>query len=347
MELARLHDLLSQDPAMKLYYASVGSRRRNNGKVGIQTHRQSMNGIRRFIQFLNRPVTTTAVSELIALARENHRHDDFSIENDLLRFVATPPVITHSGYGAYVKGIFKANRTNLECSFNTCFTHPTKKISPVVLKAIYEAATQEQQDLMDLQACAGERITCIASTVTLDAWEDSRDYTIIHVQAQQTKARNAHICIIPKTLADRIRKRASAAGRTRPFPNFANLWRDITNLAADRFGVRLTSHYLRKRFHTIAGKTAMPVNSWDYLMGDKPAYGHNADTYTLQDFNDLIAEYDRFLAPYLSINVPKEPDEPRSRINDSDNLEAAQKRIAELTEQVLKLTVLLADNLTH
>lgn len=47
----------------------------------------------------------------------------------------------------------------------------------------------------------------------------------------------------------------------------------------------------------------MPVNSWDYLMGDKQTHGHNAGTYTLEDYSELVREYDRYLAPALSIGV--------------------------------------------
>jgi hypothetical protein len=46
----------------------------------------------------------------------------------------------------------------------------------------------------------------------------------------------------------------------------------------------------------------MPVNSWDYLMGDKPSLGHHAEAYALEDYSDLIAEYEQCLAPYLSIS---------------------------------------------
>jgi hypothetical protein len=221
---------------MKLYYASVGNRRRNEGTVCQSTLTHSINSIRCFLQHLNRPITATAVSELVDETRERHRHDDFAIDNALLEFVAQPPVITNCQYGAYVKGIFKANRTLLQASFNTSWTHSTRKISAGILRAIYQAATQEQRDLMNLQAHAGERITCIASLVTLDQWEDAGDYVLIHVQARQTKARNAHICIIPKTLADRIRERAKAAGRNRPFPNHDSIWREITKLALAKCG---------------------------------------------------------------------------------------------------------------
>jgi hypothetical protein len=65
----------------------------------------------------------------------------------------------------------------------------------------------------------------------------------------------------------------------------------------------------------------------------------NAGTYTLEDFTDLMNEYDRFLAPYLSIGEPKEPDSPKDPIRptaSSDEMEALLKENAELKAQVIE-----------
>jgi len=50
----------------------------------------------------------------------------------------------------------------------------------------------------------------------------------------------------------------------------------------------------------------MPVNDWDYLMGDKMSMGHKASSYTLENWTDLINEYHQLLAPYLSIRNPRD-----------------------------------------
>jgi len=193
---------------------------------------------------------------------------------------------------------------------------------------------------MDYQAYAGERIACLCTNIETGQIElVSEKYAIIHIQARQTKARNNHICALPRPIADRILAVSSAKHRTRPFPNYPTVWREITRTAMEKFGVRLTSHYLRKRFHAIAGKTPMPANSCDYLMGDKQSLGHNAGTYTLEDFTDLINEYDRFLAPYLSIGEPKEPDVPKDPIRSSakiDEIEALRRENAELKAQLIE-----------
>ncbi|MBI3859546.1 MAG: hypothetical protein HY296_04825 [Thaumarchaeota archaeon] len=77
-------------------------------------------------------------------------------DDRLLEFVGQRPITSHASWGASIKGIFKANRCPLQASFNTTFTHSTKKIGPGMLKAIYETVTVEEQKLMDLQAYAGE-----------------------------------------------------------------------------------------------------------------------------------------------------------------------------------------------
>jgi hypothetical protein len=244
--------------------------------------------------------------------------------------------------GASIKGIFKANRCPLQASFNTTFTHSTKKIGLGLLKAIYEAVSIEEQKLMELQAYAGERLAALSLT-PVSQWEDfDGRYTLIHIKAQDTKARNEHISIIPKALADWLRKYCEQTQRERPFPNCRTLWREITQLVLTKFGIHISSHYLRKRFHTVAGKTAMPVNSWDYLMGDRQSHGHNAGTYTLEDFSELVNEYDRYLAPYLSISNPTEPDGGREPLQE-DRLEQLRRENQELKEQIIKLSKVLTE----
>ncbi|MBI3859547.1 MAG: hypothetical protein HY296_04830 [Thaumarchaeota archaeon] len=190
-----------------------------------------------------------------------------------------------------------------------------------------------------------ERLAAVSLTA-ISQWEDfGNRYILIHIKALDTKARNEHVCIIPKALADWLRDYCKQTKRDRPFPNCRTLWHEITRLVLAKFGIQISSHYLRKRFHTIAGKTAMPVNSWDYLMGDKQSHGHNASTYTLEDFSDLVQEYDRYLMPFLSISDPREPDEPTKPFTTTSELDQVGKENAELKEQILKLTRILTEAL--
>jgi len=336
---------------MQLYFAVVSNRRRNNGTLSPHTSLAATAAVRNFLAYLEKEPTSSSLSELIARAKRQHRQDDFETDDALLRFASLAPLPLHSNYASYVKGIFRASRCPLNASFNTHFTHPTRKISAGILKAIYDSLDAEHKAIMDLQAYAGERVSAICRMTPLDRWEDyGNHYTLIHIRAEDTKARNAHICIIPKELANWIRGYARRRADTgypntgRPFPNHETLWKDITQVALSKFGIRLTSHYLRKRFHTIAGKSAMPVNSWDYLMGDKQSYGHEAGTYTLEDFSELVKEYDRHLAPFLSIENPQEPDEAGIPLK-GNQLELLQQENAQLKEQLLKLTQLLAQYL--
>ena len=90
----------------------------------------------------------------------------------------------------------------------------------------------------------------------------------------------------------------------------------------------------------------MPVNSWDYLMGDKPSLGHDAESYVLEDFSGLVVDYDRFLAPYISIPDMHEPDlanEPTKTREVSTLL----KTIETLQETIKTLTLQLAEARTR
>ncbi|HEV2139450.1 MAG TPA: hypothetical protein VGR53_11495 [Nitrososphaerales archaeon] len=345
-ESSRLAGIIAQDKAITVYLTNLANRRRNNGEVCYGTRWRTINSVRHFLQFVHKDITPTSLTKMIQDTKEQHKNDDYATDDALLAFVSRPSIIANAQRGAYVKAVFKANRCLLQASFNTSFTHSTKKISLGILKAIYNNLDDEHKNIIDLQAYAGERVQAIC-TVPIDQWEDfDNRYTIIHIHARQTKARNEHICIIPRTLADQIRNICKLTKRDRPFPNYESLWRKITRLALDKYGTRLTSHYLRKRFHTLAGKTAMPVNSWDYLMGDKQTHGHNAGTYTLEDFSELVHEYDKYLAPYLSIEEPKELDDPKDPFKTTAELEQLRQENKELREHLLSLTKLLNEQLT-
>ena len=172
-EANRLNDLIRKDPAHRKYLAVVGQRRRNNGLVSKCTQSLAASAPRRFLTFLNRPITETALSELIEETRRQHRSDDFTTDDALLQFVNQKEVITYAQLGSAIKGIFKANRCPLQVSFNTTFTKSTRKISTGILKAIYQSLPRNERRLIiDLQAYAGERVAAICRNTGLDQWED-------------------------------------------------------------------------------------------------------------------------------------------------------------------------------
>lgn len=222
------------------------------------------------------------------------------------------------------------------------------QISHGILEAIYDSLPRDElRALIDLQAFAGERVACLCTLTPISHWEDHDErYTLIRVRARDTKARYDHVSVIPKPLADYLRAYARELGRTVPFPNYETLWREIRGHTMAHFKLRMTSHYLRKRFASIAAKTRMPVNSWDYLMGDKPSLGHHAEAYSLEDYSGLVNEYDRFLAPFLPIKNHKEPDEPiePTKTQDASTL---LKTIETLQETIKTLTLQLAEARTR
>ena len=95
----------------------------------------------------------------------------------------------------------------------------------------------------------------------------------------------------------------------------------------------------------MASKTAMPVNSWDYLMGDKPSLGHHAEAYALEDYSGLVEEYDRYLEPYLSISEIREPDASKEPVTQGTNV--LLETIKTLQETIRLLNTQLAEARAH
>ncbi len=259
--------------------------------------------------------------ELIRNTEEQHSHNDKKTDHQLKLFANLNPKTTYGVMGGRIKGIFNENGCPLDARFNTTFTHATKKISAGILKSIYESLNPRQRVLWDYVAYAGERMGCLSGStgnskaqhskgLTVTAFQKFNDkYGIIIIESHQTKARYAHICVLPIDILNAVIRIQSRSSRSKgkPFPSAEQEFKAITAQVQTQFGVRVTAHYLRKRFHTIASRTKMPVNDWDFLMGDKKSAGHHANTYNLEDWSELVEEYDRFLAPYLSTLNPRDP----------------------------------------
>ena len=305
---------------------------------------------RAFLEYLELPIEHDSVTKLIEHTRSEHRKDDFQLDEKLLAFSMNPATKGRYNKAATIKGIFKANY----CPLNVSLPAPTKpertrQISHGILEAIYDNLPRDElRAIIDLQAFAGERVACLCALTPISSWEDYDDrYTLIRIKARNTKARYDHISIIPKPLADSLRAYAKRLERSCPFPNYETLWREIRELTLERFGIRLTSHYLRKRFASIAAKTRMSVNSWDYLMGDKPSLGHHAEAYSLEDYSGLVKEYDTYLASCLPIKNRKEPDEPINLMKQTTDVNTLLKTIETLQETIKALTLQLAEARTN
>jgi hypothetical protein len=328
---------IQQDPAFQAYEPG-------HSRLTVENARA---GVREFLAALGVPITPTALNELITKTRQQHRNDDFATDAALERYAAQPPT-THNTRARLVAEIFKRNRAPLMCKFVPIAKgRKTKAISPGILKAIFNRLPRrELQLLIDLQNHSPERIDVLATT-SFAAWERvNPEYYAIHYDPTACKVAYDHIGLVPAALGDEILDYGKKLGRTFPFPNYETLWREIRDFSLKTFGIRLTSTYLRKRFLSIAGRTEMPVNDWDFLAGHKQTLGNHAEAYQLEDYSTLIQEYTTYLLPYLSITEPRDPFEAKQLLKPSIGLEQLQKENQELREQILKLTKLLTEKLS-
>ncbi|MBI3841303.1 MAG: hypothetical protein HY297_05075, partial [Thaumarchaeota archaeon] len=139
----------------------MASKHRNAGIVPSKTRDAGTLAVRRFLQFLNKPITDHALSELISGTRQQHRDDSFNTDDQLTAFIQLVPLCAHQSYGAYLKGIFKTNRCILQVSIITTPAQRTRKISPGILKGVYEGLPTEYKSLIDLQTYSGERVAAL------------------------------------------------------------------------------------------------------------------------------------------------------------------------------------------
>ncbi|HEV2120516.1 MAG TPA: hypothetical protein VGS11_10515 [Candidatus Bathyarchaeia archaeon] len=299
-------EIIAKDPAIEQYFEAIKAKKRNNGYISRRSIWMVLHYSVKFLTYLGTDITDHAVSDLVKWKQQHP--SDFMIEDKLLRFSNLQPISTHRHVGNTVLGIFRENRARLQMSIDFHPVSRTKKISDGILRDIFLAQTFENRTLMEYQAYAGQRIHCLCKAVRIDQIEHyNDDFSIVNIEFWQNKTRMPHICLIPRRVAEAVIQIAKETGRINPFPNYSYLWKQITNYARSKHGVKLTSHYLRKRFHTIAQKTPMPVNDWDFLMGDKLEVGYGASAYTLEDWSELIREYGRCLAPYLSLTDLRNP----------------------------------------
>jgi hypothetical protein len=149
----------------------------------------------------------------------------------------------------------------------------------------------------------------------------------------------AHICLMPLTFAKKVIETARKAGRNVPFPNYESQWKKIRKFAEAEYHVYLHSHYLRKRFQTIAESTLMPANHYALLMGDIPKEGHIPTTYSLSTqyqvfLSKLIQEYDSFLVRDLTLNNKYQPNTNSISSNISE-LKTENENLRKLLAQLL------------
>jgi hypothetical protein len=332
------NEIIEKDPAINRYFTSIKSRPRNNGYLSPNTKTRALNAVRNFLIHLKIPLNETALTELINRKKENQ--NDFSIDDSLEEFSNLPSIKTHRNFGVFILGIFKANRARLQAQVNCHFPSNTQPISEGILRSIRASLDERKQDLIDLQAFAGQRIRAL-SKIPISQIDISKNekYALLHIFSFQNKSKQDHFCIVPRGLIEKILKRCKDLNLDTPFPNYEQLWREITHIALEKHGVRLTSHYLRKRFATIASDTPMDVNQWDYLMGAKKSKGHDASAYNLNFLDRTIENYDKYLVRKLTIDSDHRNDDPLTLSNEDGLLQLIkqqQETINRLTELISK-----------
>lgn len=243
------------------------------------------------------------MSELIEYKRKNR--DDTSLEQTLKLAKADGTLCTN--YVACIIGLFRRNYARLDLTVHVTSKHRTIPISEPTLRAIRldPDLIEEERDAIDLMTYGAERITALSRLPieNVHLIEDS-NAALLDIPANIAKTGLAHPSIIPKALAEKLLDRATALGYKTLFPNSKTRWRRITKLAESKYHVLLTSHYLRKRFETLAERipaNEMNPNHWMVLMGSKPTLGHMPEIYSLMSDTELIQEYETHLMPRLAL----------------------------------------------
>ncbi len=296
--------------------------------------------VRRFLARLDRPVSTTAMQELIDFKRNNPKDNSLERHLKLWKAEATSSAVPNDI--ARILGIFRRNFAQLEMHIHVPGQGNTIPISEPILRAIRldSELTAEEGDAIDLMAYGAERRQAL-NLLPLENVHliENSSIALLYIPSRLSKTATAHPSFIPKDLAERLLEKATRLGYECLAPNYVTIWKRITKLAASKYKVRLTSHYFRKRFETIAERipaNEMSPNHWMILMGSKPTLGHMPDIYSLISNAELIREYEIYLMPRLALSG--ESFRPQS-----NQLEQLIRENTELKEQLLKLAKLVAD----
>jgi hypothetical protein len=334
------YEKISKDLTVRTYLADLS-------KAGKPTSENSKKAIllacRKFLEQTKRPIRESIMQELVQFKQDNPK--DTTIEQELKLWKAEANSRSTQVYVAMILGLFRRNyaRLNLTIHVEGSGNH-TIPIKEPILRAIRqdEQLSEQHKDEIDLMAYSGERRQAINMTPIENVHlVDGTESALIDVPANVSKTATRHPCIIPKELAERLLERAQRLGYKVLNPNHGSLWREITRLSKRKYNVLLTSHYMRKRFETLAERipsTEMNPNHWVILMGSKPTLGHMPDIYSLLSNMELVQEYETHLMPRLALTG-----ETKTQPNLTEEL---RRENSELKEQLLKLTKLLTEKLS-
>jgi hypothetical protein len=281
------------------------------------------------------------MNDLVQQKTENPR--DMSLEKALKLWKGEEPTRFTEEKIARLLGIFRRNFARLNMTIHVSNTlNKTKPIAEPLLRAIWNDLAPDRRDILDLMVYGAERREALYLLPLENVHLVENSHTaILDIPARLSKTGIGHPSIIPKELAERLLDRATTLGHTVLVPSYRSLWREITHFAKEKHQVRLTSHYFRKRFETIAERipaNEMNPNHWVILMGSKPKLGHLPDIYSLLSNKELITEYESQLMPRLNLSGETPTAHP-------DQLTQLLAENQELKEQIIKLTKLLTEAL--
>jgi hypothetical protein len=337
-------EAILNDPAIVEYFNHLKTVRDNNGEISKGTKSQAISAARQIIRYTGLEFNGHAIKDLTEYKRNNPQSVD--IEQAVRAFSLVPPIKNHSNFASLILGIFRANFAPLNLRINNHFPPAEENCTEGLFLEIFGHLTEEQRDMIQWGLYVPERAKA-AYRIPWERIDETRsDYAIAWIEPEVgiNKSRVRHPALIPIDFYRRIKRNALAANRTSPFPNHDTLWRRISAFAKNEYQVRLVSNYLRKFFEDKAEDSKLSPSVGAFLMGDKTKLaqtGHMPLFYNnkLKFVEKLIEAYKESGLEHL-LNIT---DPPTDKLSEVEQLKA---KVAELEEQLLKLTKLLTEKIT-
>ncbi len=277
-----------------------------------------------------------AISDLIDYKRHNPLSHD--IEQALRAYSIEPPIKKRATSASRILGIFRTNYARLDLRVNTHFEPAVENCKFETFLDIRDHCTNEQKDMMQWGTYYPERATA-TYCIPLSAFTKGKKYAIGFTEAHHPDYRNKskvrHPIIIPIAFFEEVERKARAAGRAAPFPNYHDEWRKIAAFAKSEYKVRLVSNYTRKLYERMAARAKLNPAIAAFMMGDKTklqATGHLPLVYNsdLRDVEEITHQCEESgVLDYLDLSNKGEP-----RLD--TRLKDALERIKELEEALAR-----------